>query len=714
MSSIRRALNIKDIFAILLEYINVPESHKDPITFEILFDPVVANDGITYNKDTADQMIRNNSNSSTGVRLKSYVANQFAKTFMMNYFESIGIDIAKIYDNYHNNRITTMSILNNPDGTSNILIDGIQPASSITDHSSQVTFDISQKMCHAYILDVSGSMNYDSGVKEMSLTRLDVVKYAMYLSIKAINTGDEIIVVTFNNSGNVVVDLSVVTDLNRQSIIDKILKISADGGTDIVSGIDKAAEVAMLRSYGNVFYHVFTDGEDTSGHSIGRSFQQTTQKYNDVNANIAIYGFSPAADVNCIKKMKNDIPFYFISDTSMLITAFFNGFANANSRSTIMIDEFFNMILHIIIKELNIIVIQPKENLRKENLDNLILKFKTIKQSINTINLQNETIIQFIDGLLLDFEESMDSSLGQVYKAISEKYFKEWGFPYLNSYLSSLLNKICVNYKDNALKVFITPERQELIEKCEKIVDENNFAKFLLELGQNRRNFFSPPIFHFMMNSNTSIPLSIYDDQGGCFSSDSLITVVGKFSTEREYFSSTIPISNVNENMLVKTNKGWSKVLAKTKLFYHGKMYQVSNNILLTPYHPILINGVSEFPINMNLNEIFYSGYVYDLLLEDRGLIYIDSNLSAASLNHDCKIGIFNHKYFGTKKIENDLSSLGVFEVEINKHDLLRDSNNEVYTFDIDNLHRRNITYKSIPTIDSQINSELAFIANMV
>lgn len=686
MSQTFRATTVKDAFSFIEQHIVVPDAFKDGVTLEIMSDPVTANDGLTYDRETAQSMVTNRSKSSKGMVITSFFDNQNVKTLLTDYLISQGVDVMTIFNNVRNSKSTLIEYVDNSDGTKTFNVSTI---SEILNHSGP-------KTCHAYVLDVSGSMGENSGIKEFTFTRLDVVKYAMYLSIKAINSGDEIIVSVFSSSGRNVVNRTVVTDLNRQNIIDSVFAVQASGGTNIISGLKCAADAARGSSATNIFYHVFTDGQDGQPDSINRNYRNLVSTNPSVKNNVAVYGFSSAADIDCIKKMEDNIPFYFISDVSMLITGFFNGFANANERHTIDTSE-IDIVLRVTISDLKKIVKTTVYQSRQIDLDRLIMTLKTLKESPDT----NEPSIIFIDGLLLDLEDNVDSSLGQVYKAVSVEYFKEWGYTYLCSYLNSMINKICVNYKDNGLKIFVTPERQAWIDRCERVVDENDLPKFINELGNNR----SPPSYQLYGSGYTqpmstsqlsyaSMNYNIYNNNGGCFTSDSLVTVKLSYKT-LTCDELLISIRDVSSDMLVKTNKGWSKILCKTVLSYSGKVYNVVDNVFLTPYHPVIHRGVANFPIDLNVNILDYTGDVYDLLLDDRGLIMIGcetENYHAASLNHDCQEGIFKHPYFGTTKIQNDLTSLSIFEVKVENYDMVRDvESGEVVGLDLGSIGTRNV-----------------------
>lgn len=670
-TTVRRATTISDIFVIIEKYIELPEFFKDPITLEIMLDPVVANDGVTYNRTTADEMIKNKSRSSIGVNVTSYVTNRIIKVVLNEMLKSYGIDLELIIENDKRSRETIITITEEENKSPSFKLE---------------TSKEDMKTCHVYIIDVSGSMEIDSGINELNVNRLDVVKYALFLSVKAINQGDEIVIVSFNSTSRSVVDLTVVTDRNRQSIINSVMLLNPNGTTNILSGLSKGIELSSRRSSENVFYHIFTDGEDDNPANIERNYRAIINVNENVDNNIALYGFSSAVDINCIKSMKKDIPFYFISDTSMLITSFFNGFSNANSRKTIETDEMFDMVNRLAINDLSKVMNQASGKSRALTLASLTNTLEETKEFILKQTDRNiDLAINFIDNLLLDLMESLETSLGQIDKAADHRYFDKWGRAYLFSYVNALINKICINYKDNGLKVFITPRRKLLIEKCEEIVEKNTFTDFISSFNSNQQ---------YGRQRQVNIPrsLRLYDDQGGCFTGDSIVTII-----DENHNIKKIKVCEIQDNMSVLTDMGFSKIILKTRIFYSGKVYKLQNeNFYLTPYHPIMISDQSSFPID-SLNEVIeFSGYVYDLAVENRGLLDI-SGKYVASLNHNCDNGTFKHDYYSTDKVQEDVFSIltiigrSNFEVELFSTDILRrESDNQVCGLDINSIIKRN------------------------
>ena len=94
-------------------------------------------------------------------------------------------------------------------------------------------------------------------------------------------------------------------------------------------------------------------------------------------------------------------------------------------------------------------------------------------------------------------------------------------------------------------------------------------------------------------------------------------------------------------------------------------MYKISENCWLTPYHPFLNEKGNFFPIDNNIDQKEYEGYVYDIILQNRGLIKVNDSTYAASLGHNCTLNSFKHDYLGSENVINDALKVEKFTLEI-------------------------------------------------
>ena len=122
-------------------------------------------------------------------------------------------------------------------------------------------------------------------------------------------------------------------------------------------------------------------------------------------------------------------------------------------------------------------------------------------------------------------------------------------------------------------------------------------------------------------------------------------------------------IDEFTSGTIVYTNKGESVVKFLVRMEFEGNVYKVGN-IKLTAYHPYRFEGCDHFPIDRNEGITYYNGYLYDLILENRG------NIISQGITVSCwgtfnqfssqqeKDSIFNHAYFSSQKIVDEMYDL--------------------------------------------------------
>lgn len=260
------------------------------------------------------------------------------------------------------------------------------------------------------------------------------------------------------------------------------------------------------------------------------------------------------------------------------------------------------------------------------NINNVIIKsFNCIKRRKN----DNFTVHLFTD----------ESNNGQVEKAIKPHYFITWRSRFLLSYQSSFFNLNCTNYKDNTPLFFISPKKLEAIRACEDII-----RKTPIETNttvEETYSYLSGPIN------------SIYNKNGDSITGDSV------FMTNEGLKR----IDEFNNYTLVETDKGESHIKFLVRMEFEGNVYKVGN-VKLTGYHPYRIENNDYFPIERNEGICYYKGYIYDLILCNRG------NITSEDITVSCwgtinklsseeeKNSIFNHSYFSSERIVDDMRDL--------------------------------------------------------
>ena len=94
-----------------------------------------------------------------------------------------------------------------------------------------------EKKCNAdliCVIDISGSM---------SGNKIELVKKSLKILAKMMDENDRLALILFESDASIYFDLDYMTEKNKQNLIAKINEIDSRGGTNILSGLEKAVEI---------------------------------------------------------------------------------------------------------------------------------------------------------------------------------------------------------------------------------------------------------------------------------------------------------------------------------------------------------------------------------------------------------------------------------------------------------------------------------------
>jgi hypothetical protein len=130
--------------------------------------------------------------------------------------------------------------------------------------------------------------------------------------------------------------------------------------------------------------------------------------------------------------------------------------------------------------------------------------------------------------------------------------------------------------------------------------------------------------------------------------------------------------------------KSGAKIVAVVQTFTADAPVKVveMSGVLITPWHPVLHNGVWAFPAEVGEVEERNLPAIYNLILSDDHVVEING-LSLITMGHERneESAVLAHPFFGTKRIVQDLMAFPGWEqgsVCLNYGKIERDSNNLV------------------------------------
>ncbi len=93
-------------------------------------------------------------------------------------------------------------------------------------------------------------------------------------------------------------------------------------------------------------------------------------------------------------------------------------------------------------------------------------------------------------------------------------------------------------------------------------------------------------------------------------------------------------------------------------------------NLLITPYHPIVVDDNWVFPKDVSSDDYDYKNIVYNFVLDSQHIMVVEG-IECVTLGHNFKGDVIEHPYFGSDKVINDLKKdIGWENGEINYYNI--------------------------------------------
>ncbi len=563
---------------------SIPQTFMCPITMEVMKEPWMDTDGNSYEKEAIFNWVQLHQNSPitrNPMNTSQLVPNRALKDLIEQYMSQNTLSPPII------NSVVTGE-------TSHLSING--PVSLIM------------------IADTSGSMgescDNQNQSERLGFNRLDLVKHTMNTLIESLSSDDSVALVKFNSRATALTNIVNATDSNKSQLKNMISNLIPDGGTNIWDALRTALELSK-KANTKIDILLFTDGE--SNENPPRGIIQTLKDYPNINSmNISIHTYGFGNNINSkllydISCQKNGM-FGFIPDSTMIGTVFVNSLSYLMTNKHII--NFDNTDSHI-------------QNEFIQFLSNTILtEQNNVSDFIQYMNSNNSA---FANALKSDLIETNDDD-GQITKALNPRYYRTWGKHYLYSVLSAYQNKLCLNFKDNGVQHFKTPQ----FEQVQRFI-ENVFVNLPPPIPSNKP--YTGPV------SSVNFSNSFYNVSGGCFTDSTVLHTSNGF----------VQAKDIRKGMNVLTDSRFATVVCVIKFKFSGTVCKYGTTGI-TPFHPIYIeNKEWEFPNNMDVFEKeHYDGYVYDFVLDKNHIVRLN-HFFAVTLGHNFKEDVVSHDYFGDK-----------------------------------------------------------------
>ena len=694
---------------------NIPEHFLCPITYSIMTDPVIADDGYTYERSSIMSWLSQKNvspmtrqtmslNSLKPNRLIKDLIDEFLNPALANTGNQVasatGVADAIIFN-------TNIKYIRSNFDNEVYCYSLISPESSITDKRIPTSF-----IC---IIDVSGSMgsvcSNKTGNESDGFSRLDLTKHSLNTTTEMLNEFDELVIIKFSTTAECVFQ-GKMNPSGKAHAKEVISNLKPENSTNIWASLQLAYNRAKHTSNPNVKMLLLTDGESNIDPPMG--ILPTLEKFlkADTNADIrkipiTTFGFSCDID----SKLLFDIAeltnggFNFIPDASMVGTTFINFLANylatENIYHNITIadnipsdtqvfdiaeinpNELYEMIRFHTYQTLKLMCFTAKDKVLNSNVKTLFNKLKdyierTIKQFKD--NEINPVYYKMIVELYKDFK-SDDENEEQIYKAISsQQWFKKWGYHYLLSLGRAHNIRKCHNFRDKGVQLYGGTEFEHLRDLTNDVFCQ--IPAPTPSVVSHNYGYYGSGNNSVSTIRSASISMSNYVDScGPCFAPFCKIKLADESVKELQELDGSELL------FLDGSNVSKIKYITKTRVLAPNSITDMCTikDLVITPWHPIYDNTQAKwvFPSELIKPVSMHIEYFYNIVLEDGYYVWIN-NIMCVSMGHSVSVfdehnKILEHPYYGTKKVIEDLESFRVGSekvITINNYKLKRDSNN--------------------------------------
>ena len=669
---------------------SMPNEWLCPITLSVMRDPVIAEDGHSYERSAIEQWFGTSNHSpKTGAPLRSthLIPNHALRNTIEDYFR------------------------NHPRGGSPVPVTpGFKDAATAVtaqafDYKGRHMMKMSvsatgeshrQPIVFIAIVDNSGSMGEPAeppdAAEKYGYTRQDLVGHGLNTLATILGPDDMMAIVKFSTTGQVVLRPTLMNAEGKVKVKAAVDSIRPDSQTNIYDGCRLANEIANQSDMEgrHIVGILLTDGFPNV--SPPRGIVETLRTLPRKNPwSLSTFGFGYNLDSVLLAEMASSFGgvFGFIPDCTMVGTVLINFVANMLSTATrnakieyggrridtgpIQFGQTRDFVVETSMPACSLnsgpVVmashVEPTDDIQFTMMRDAYMQM--IATSIQKVKdgraiESNVALATFITHfgdvtdaksaqLLRDVKSTNDSER-QVTMAFSEKFFTKWGEHYLRSYLTGQQSQQCMNFKDPGLQIY----------------GGDLFHQIQTE-GDTAFTTLPPPLptgqppqqagYYGYRGAQAPIqtPVSMaswHNQSGGCFNGDCRIRM-GDGSYKL--------IKDVVAEEQVWTPGGpvyiTAVVVCGTQMSSQP-MSQIGR-LSITPWHPIQLKDKWIFPAAMGPYTSRPIKTVYNFVLPSIHIVDVEG-IECCTLGHGYHGPVIGHPFFGTERVIDCLKALPGWE----------------------------------------------------
>jgi hypothetical protein len=305
-------------------------------------------------------------------------------------------------------------------------------------------------------------------------------------------------------------------------------------------------------------------------------------------------------------------------------------------------------------------------------------------EDVSSRNNGNSTrtreLLEYVTGL-------MDDLVGQIRTAHSEQnHFYKWGVHYLPSLRCAHQRQLCNNFKDPGVQHYggdlFRTIRDFANEVFVSLPPPTPSGNKNIGKGSSSASSSTPPV-----------DMRVYHNaSAGCFEESGVVTLSnGKTKLIRDITAGDIVVCDNKSEAAVVTAAVECVIRTECTKTNTADFVELENGLILTPWHPVYMNGQWQFPMNIAGDfKVMKAKYVYNFVLgahscnQDidlsgaRGQSMIVNGIKCITLAHDIVDDeVASHDFYGTDAVLKSLQQYEGYKqglVEMRECDIQRDS----------------------------------------
>ena len=556
-------------------------------------------------------------------------------------------------------------------------------------------------------IDTSGSMGTslpdpmgEKGAKPF--TRLDLAKQVCLTSAHMLGDDDVLCIVGFSSKSSVILKPTRMTAAGKETVERTIKTLVADGGTNIWSALQLMNKVANKAEYAgrNIVAALLTDGETSPETSPRRGEVETYRSLNRPEK-LSVFGFGYEINSKLLYQLASvsNCTFGFIPDFSMVATVFINWMAAAVSTASlertltvsyadgstsehktglIQFGQPRNMVfltdhapmtvaLDSVVPTTALETLCPMANARFELLNKLqfCIGQDGATDYLSVYNKYKDSSDPQVRELMRDIKPAGMDDEGQVSMAVNRTHWAKWGKHYTRAYYTAVLQETCVNFKDPGLQIYGGKLFKDTSEAGDNIFRElpapepsgvattgGAYSSFTAQqYGAAAATATATATTQQFTRAPT---LAQYHNAGGgCWAPKTKVLMADGSYMNIEYIKRDDMVWTPNgpacvEHLVVLGRAQDTQLMVQYMGPVENDTPKLIGNLKITPWHPVLRNGVWVQPASHYEPVLTHMPTVYNMVLDKGHIINVNGVLSV-TLGHGFTGPVIEHAFFGDK-----------------------------------------------------------------